>query len=254
VGDDPGMTIRLPALSLDPHGPFPPADAALRHPDGLLAMGGDLAPARLLNAYRHGIFPWYSDEQPILWWCPDPRTVFQTDGVRLPSRFRRWLRHSNWVVRADTAFAQVIEACATTPRAGQRGTWITADMRAAYEQMHRLGHCHSIEVFDGEHLVGGLYGVVVGRMFFGESMFSAESGGSRVALTALAHRLREWGWPLLDAQVENDHLLSLGAELWSRERFLAAVTDLTALPEPAVGWTQRFGTIAVAGLAPARRG
>ncbi|QNP40725.1 leucyl/phenylalanyl-tRNA--protein transferase [Lysobacter solisilvae (ex Woo and Kim 2020)] len=247
------MSIRLPALPADPEAPFPPGQTALRHPDGLLAIGGDLTPQRLLNAYRHGIFPWYSEDQPILWWCPDPRTVFRSDGVRLSSRFRRWLRHSDWQVRADTAFDGVIDACARMPRAGQRGTWITDEMIEAYRELHELGHAHSIEVFAGDRLVGGLYGVAIGRMFFGESMYSAESGGSKVALGALAQRMREWNWPLLDAQVENDHLLSMGAERWPRARFLATVAELTAdsLAAPAGAWTERFGTLGAAELAPA---
>jgi leucyl/phenylalanyl-tRNA--protein transferase len=247
------MSIRLPTLPPDPDAPFPPGRSALRRPDGLLAMGGDLSPQRLLNAYRNGIFPWFSDDQPILWWCPDPRTVFRSDGVHLSSRFLRTLRHSRWTVRADTAFDQVIAACASAPRAGQLGTWITAGMITAYRELHRMGHAHSIEVFDGPRLVGGLYGVAVGRMFFGESMYSGESGGSKIALAALAHRMREWGWPLLDAQVENDHLLSLGAESWPREQFLAAVARLTELPEPASPWTARFGTLSARELAPAAR-
>ena len=248
------MASLPPLLPPDPDSPFPPAYMALRHPDGLLAMGGDLSSRRLLNAYRHGIFPWYAADQPILWWCPDPRTVFRSDGVHLSSRFRRWLRHVGWEVRADTAFDQVIEACAMIPRPGQRGTWITQEMLEAYRELHRLGHAHSIEVFAGERLVGGLYGVAMGRVFFGESMYSGESGGSKVALAALTHRMREWGWPLLDAQVENDHLLSLGAELWPRERFLSALAELACLPEPAGSWTHRFGVIAAADLAPARSG
>lgn len=244
------MSIHLPTLPVDPDAPFPPGQAALSFPDGLLAMGGDLSPGRLLNAYRHGIFPWYSDGQPILWWCPDPRTVFRSDGVHLSTRFRRWLRRTDWVVHADTAFAQVIEACATIPRHGQCGTWITEDMKAAYCELHRLGHAHSIEVYSGERLVGGLYGVAVGRMFFGESMYSGESGGSKVALAALAHRLHQWGWPLLDAQVENGHLLSLGAERWPRESFLGEVAHLVTEPEPAGAWTSRFGEPRTADLAP----
>lgn len=235
------MTLRLPLLPTDPEAPFPDPRCALREPDGLLAMGGDLSPARLLNAYRSGIFPWYSEGQPLLWWSPDPRTVFRTDGVRLSSRFRRTLRRSAWLVRADTAFAEVIDACAIAPRSGQRGTWITDDMRAAYIDLHRLGHAHSIEVFDGNHLVGGLYGVAVGRMFFGESMYSEQSGGSKVALAALARQLHDWGWPLLDAQVENEHLISLGAELWPRPDFLASIHPLVAEPAPAAPWTGRFG-------------
>lgn len=235
------MALRPPLLPTDPDAPFPPGASALRQPDGLLAIGGDLSPTRLLNAYRHGIFPWYSDGQPILWWCPDPRTVFRTERVRLSSRFRRGLRRLPWVVRADTAFEQVIVACAEVPRHDQAGTWITDKMRAAYVELHRLGHAHSVEVFDGERLVGGVYGVAVGQMFFGESMFSGQSGGSKVALAALAQQLHDWGWPLLDAQVENDHLLSLGAELWPRDDFLAQVAVQTALPNPPGTWSSRFG-------------
>jgi len=241
---------RLPALlAADPAAPFPPAASALRDPEGLLAIGGDLTATRLLNAYAHGIFPWYSDGDPIMWWSPDPRTVFRSDAVRLSSRFRRSLRHSPWRVRADTAFVQVIAACAQAPRRGQDGTWITAEMSAAYVALHRAGHAHSVEVFDGEALVGGIYGVACGRMFFGESMFSARSGGSKVALAALARRLHGWGWPLIDAQVENDHLLSLGAQRWPRAAFLDAVATLVAKPAPSGPWTPHFGELAAAELA-----
>ncbi len=228
----------------DPQAPFPSGELALEQPDGLLAIGGDLSAARLLNAYRGGIFPWFSQGQPILWWCPDPRVVFRTDGIRLSSRFRRTLRHSTWQVRADTVFAEVMAACASVPRPGQQGTWITPEMHEAYTALHRLGHAHSVEVFDGEQLVGGLYGVAIGRMFFGESMFSAASGGSKVALAGLACRLREWGWPLIDAQVVNPHLLSLGAESRARAAFLDEVTRLTCLADPAGNWTARFGVLA----------
>lgn len=234
-------SLRLPALPADPEGGFPDPHHALRDPDGLLAMGGDLSPARLMDAYRHGVFPWYSDGQPLLWWCPDPRTVFRTDGVRLSSRFRRSLRGSQWIVRADTAFDTVLQACAQAPREGQAGTWITAQMRDAYQELHRLGHAHSIEVFDGGQLVGGLYGVACGRMFFGESMVSIRSGGSKVALAALAARLHEWGWPVLDAQVENPHLLSLGAELWPRDRFLQEVARNVKQPGNIGPWSDCFG-------------
>lgn len=229
--------------------PFPPVELALRHPDGLLAAGGDLSPRRLLEAYRHGIFPWYSEGQPILWWSPDPRMVFRTDRVRLSTRFRRQLRRSPWVVRADTAFDTVLAACAATPRPGQDGTWITAEMEAAYRTLHQLGHAHSVEVLDTDgSLVGGLYGVAMGRMFYGESMFSARSGGSKVALAALAHQLHAWGWPLLDAQVENPHLVSLGAERWPRGRFQVAVRKLVTLPGRPGPWSDAFGTFAAARL------
>jgi len=242
--------MRRPTLlSSDSSTAFPPADRALTEPDGLLAIGGDLSPERLLNAYRHGIFPWFSEGQPILWWTPDPRMLFRTDGVRLSSRFRRSLRHGRWQIRADTAFADVMAACATSPRPGQDGTWITRDMQDAYLELHRLGHAHSVEVFDGEQLVGGIYGVAIGRMFFGESMFSAESGGSKVALAALACRLQQWGWPLIDAQVENPHLLTLGAQSWPRSEFLRQVAQLVVLPEEPGNWTLRFGVMAASSLA-----
>lgn len=244
------MTRRLPwALDARADAPFPPAETALREPDGLLAVGGDLTPVRLLNAYAGGVFPWFSDGQPLLWWSPDPRMVFRTDGVRLSSRFRRSLRANPWVVRADTRFAEVIAACATSFRPGQDGTWITDAMREAYVALHRMGHAHSVEVFDGERLVGGIYGVAIGQMFFGESMFSAASGGSKVALAALAHHLAQRGWPLIDAQVENDHLLSMGAEHWPRARFLALVREQVRRDAPAGSWTERFGEMAAAALA-----
>ncbi|MGA6180477.1 leucyl/phenylalanyl-tRNA--protein transferase [Stenotrophomonas sp. NPDC077421] len=243
------MSRRLPwQLDPRPDAPFPPAETALHEPDGLLAIGGDLHPVRLLNAYASGVFPWFSDGQPLLWWSPDPRMVFRTDGVHLSSRFRRSARGSGWVVRADTCFADVIAACAASPRPGQDGTWITPSMQEAYVALHRLGHAHSVEVFAGDRLVGGIYGVAIGRMFFGESMFSAASGGSKVALAALARQLALWGWPLIDAQVENDHLLRMGAEHWPRARFLEVVRRQVAVPEPPGCWTERFGALAASSL------
>lgn len=247
------MSRSLPwRLDPRPDAPFPPAETALRQPDGLLAVGGDLSPVRLLNAYAGGIFPWFSEGEPLLWWSPDPRTVFRSDGVRLSSRFRRTLRSSDWMLRADTCFSEVIRACAASPRPGQDGTWITDDMVAAYEALHALGFAHSVEVFEGERLVGGIYGVVIGRMFFGESMFSAVSGGSKVALAGLAAFVHEQGWPLIDAQVENPHLLSLGAEHWARERFLEVVREQVRLPEEPGRWTARFGVRNASDLAEVR--
>ncbi|MEJ1095323.1 MULTISPECIES: leucyl/phenylalanyl-tRNA--protein transferase [unclassified Pseudoxanthomonas] len=252
------MSQRPFLLSPDPNAPFPAAELALRQPDGLLAVGGDLSPTRLLNAYRHGIFPWFSAGQPILWWSPDPRMVFRTEGVKLSSRFRRELRRSRWWMAADTDFDQVIRACALSPRAGQNGTWITEEMQAAYLELHRLGHAHSIEVFEEDdsgarQLVGGIYGVAIGRMFFGESMFSAVSGGSKVALAALAYRLREWDWPLIDAQVENDHLMSLGAEHWPRARFLQQVAEQVVQEDSPGHWTERFGRMPASLLSTAHK-
>ena len=242
------MNLRLNLLPDDPAAPFPPLSSALVWPDGLLAVGGDLSPTRLLNAYQNGIFPWYTDGQPILWWSPEPRVVFQTGSIGLSRRFRRSLRNSTWVIRSDTAFGRVIEACAHTPRPRQDGTWITKEMQEAYVALHDEGYAHSVEVFDSGRLVGGIYGVAIGHMFFGESMFSAESGGSKVALAALACRLLEWGFPVIDAQVENPHLMSLGAERMPRKVFAELVERLTSVPAPRGSWTERFGTLAASAL------
>jgi leucyl/phenylalanyl-tRNA--protein transferase len=242
------MTIRLPIVADDPRAPFPDPRSALREPDGLLAFGGDLSPQRLLNAYAHGIFPWYSEGQPILWWSPDPRTVFRTDGVHLSRRFRQEMRKRDWIVRADTAFDRVVLNCANSPRPGQHGTWITPDMRGAYNELHRLGHAHAIEVWDGALLIGGLYGVAIGSMFFAESMFSAVSGGSKVALASLAATLHGWGWPLFDAQVESEHLLRMGATTLPRAAFLELVARQTALPDAAGSWTHRVGDLGIASV------
>ncbi len=244
------MTRPLPwRLAASPDAPFPPADTALRDPDGLLAVGGDLHPRRLLNAYAGGIFPWFSEDEPILWWSPDPRMVFRTDGVHLSSRFRRQLRHSAWRVTADTAFVEVMQACAAAPRPGQDGTWISAAMVDAYGRLHAMGHAHSIEVWDGTALVGGIYGVALGTMFFGESMFSGVSGGSKVALAALAAILRGWGWELIDAQVENPHLLRMGASHLPREAFLAHVRQAVRQPGLPGAWTAAIGRLTAASLA-----
>jgi leucyl/phenylalanyl-tRNA--protein transferase len=243
------MSRHLPfLLDAAPDAPFPDPNLALRQPDGLLAVGGDLSPQRLLNAYRTGVFPWYSEGQPLLWWSPDPRTVFRTGGVHLSSRFRRQLRGSDWILRADTAFARVMTACSTAPRPGQDGTWITASMLDAYVGLHRQGHAHSLEVWAGDALVGGIYGVAIGRMFFGESMFSAASGGSKVALAGLARILGNWGWPLIDAQVDSEHLGRMGAEQWPRAEFLALVSGQVQLEGVPGAWTDRVGEVPAASL------
>lgn len=248
------MNLRIATLPADPEAPFPPVESALAEPDGLLACGGDLAPARLVNAYRHGIFPWFSAGEPILWWSPSQRAVFRTDGVRLSSRLRRTLRTSRLVVRADSCFEHVVASCARAPRPGQAGTWITPAMQRAYVELHGLGHAHSIEVFeadppDGPRLVGGLYGVVVGKMFCGESMFSAKPGASTLALAALARRLHAWGWPLIDAQVPNEHTRRLGVETWPRPVYLAALHALRDAPERPLHWTARFGEVGASEIA-----
>ena len=209
---------------------FPPQ--SLAQPSGLLAIGGDLSVPRLLAAYAQGIFPWYSEGEPLLWWAPDPRCVFDTARTRPHRRFARTLRGLSWTLSADRAFDRVIAACAA-PRAGQHGTWITPAMRRAYLHLHQLGHAHSFEVWDGSELVGGLYGVASGGMFSGESMFSARSGGSKVALYGACRALAAWGMPLLDAQVANAHTLALGATAMPRAKFIDALAALAALHAPA---------------------
>lgn len=228
--------IRLPFL--DPSRPdrFPPVELALADPDGLLAGGGDLSPERLLAAYARGIFPWFSDGEPILWWSPSRRTVFDTAAMHVPRRLARWLRGCGWTLRADTAFGAVVRACAA-PRAKQRGTWITADMIAAYERLHALGHAHSVEAWDGDRLVGGVYGVALGRMFYGESMFSRESDASKVALVRLCRQLAQWEFGLVDCQMETPHLASLGARTLPRAAFAAQVAELVNLPHRAGPWS-----------------
>lgn len=247
------MKLRLPFLEPDPLAPFPLPETASRNPDGLLAAGGDLQPARLLNAYAHGIFPWYSAGQPILWWSPDPRAVFRSDGVHLSRRDRQHLRAQPWTIRADTAFWRVIAACADSPRSGEHGTWITDAMREAYLELHRLGHAHSIEVWNGDALVGGLYGVAIGRMFFAESMFSAESGGSKAALAALGAIFHDWGWPLFDAQVESAHVSRMGAIALPRREFLRHVAEWTAKTDAPGTWTERIGAIPLQSVLTAGR-
>ncbi len=242
------MSLRLPWLGADPRSPFPDPATALRHPNGLLAAGGDLSLPRLLAAYAQGIFPWYGPGEPILWWSPDPRCVFHTDRMHLPRRLSRSFRASAWTVVADRDFAAVVDACAA-PRPGSHGTWIVREMREAYLALHHAGHAHSIEVFDGDERVGGLYGVALGRMFFAESMYSARSGGSKAALLGLARRLREWGWPLVDAQVPSAHLFTLGAQEMPRATFLRELPARVAAAEPAGDWRARFGVLPVAALA-----
>jgi leucyl/phenylalanyl-tRNA---protein transferase len=244
------MRISIPFLGRDAHAPFPPVARALREPNGLLAAGGDLSLDRLLAAYREGIFPWFMPGEPLLWWSPDPRAIYDTGAMHRPARLRRWLRSSRWTVSADTAFAAVVTGCAA-PRQGSDETWITHEMIEAYGALHAAGHAHSIEVRDGEELVGGLYGVAVGRMFCAESMFSARSNGSKVALLALAYRLAQWGWPTIDAQVASEHLFTLGARCVPRREFLLRLHALRDAPEAPGTWAERFGKLNASELAVA---
>lgn len=208
----------IPILDPDPESSFPAVEQALDHPNGLLAAGGDLEPARLLNAYRHGIFPWYSEDEPVLWWSPAPRCVLYPAAVHVSRRLRRHYNKGGHTLAVDTCFADVIEACAA-PRPNQQGTWITEEMKAAYTRLHHLGHAHSVEVWSGDKLVGGIYGLALGRVFFGESMFSRTRDASKVALVALCQQLQRWGFEVVDCQVSNPHLSSMGAIEISREKF-----------------------------------
>ncbi|WHZ18975.1 MAG: Leucyl/phenylalanyl-tRNA--protein transferase [Rhodanobacteraceae bacterium] len=210
---------------------FPDPATALADPNGLLAFGGDLSPQRLLAAYSHGVFPWYSEGDPLLWWSPDPRCVFATDGVHLSHSLAKFLRKCEWTWSMNLAFDEVMRACAG-PRAGQSGTWITPDMLTAYNNLHLLGHAHSLEIWDADTLIGGIYGVVVGRMFSAESMFSLRTNASKLALHALANVLREHGFPWIDAQVPNPHLMRMGARTIPRRQFLEELARLAAQPAP----------------------
>ena len=202
----------------DPPDAFPDIDDALVEPDGLLAAGGDLSPSRLLAAYRRGIFPWYEEGQPILWWSPDPRCVLIPDEFHVSRSLRRAARGSKGELRFNTAFADVIAACAE-PRPSQRGTWITRDMIRAYDRLHRDSWAHSVEVWDEGRLTGGVYGLAVGRVFFGESMFSRKTNASKFALLGLCRILATNGFELLDCQVVTRHLTTLGAAMISRAEF-----------------------------------
>jgi leucyl/phenylalanyl-tRNA---protein transferase len=215
---------------------FPPVEAALREPDGLLAAGGDLSPVRLLAAYRRGIFPWYSRGQPILWWSPDPRAVLAPEEMNVSRSLAKTIRNRGYETRIDTAFRDVIRACGSSElRPG--GTWLSPEMRAAYLRLHQLGYAHSVETWLGDTLVGGLYGVCLGAMFFGESMFSLERDASKVALKRLCDELIGRGIKLIDCQMATPHLLSLGAKLMPRREFVAHLSTLVAESArwPAIG-------------------
>lgn len=197
---------------------FPPLPKALREPNGLLAAGGDLSADRLVAAYRHGCFPWFSEGQPILWWSPDPRTVLLPGELHVSRSLEKTIRQQRFRVTFDKDFAAVIKACAA-PRAYADGTWITDTMQTAYNELHRRGLAHSVEVWDGEQLVGGLYGLAMGQLFFGESMFSRADNASKVGFVTLVRQLEHWGFVLIDCQMPTEHLHSLGARAISRLEF-----------------------------------
>lgn len=209
---------------------FPPVELAMAEPNGLLAIGGDLSPQRILTAYRRGIFPWYSGDQPILWWSPNPRTVLFPDKLKISRSLRKTLNKGLFEVRFDTAFDDVIRACASIPRPGQKGTWITPEIHHAYCTLHRMGHAHSVESWLQGRLAGGLYGIRLGQVFYGESMFSHCTDASKVAFVALVERLRQEGVRIIDCQVASSHLFSLGAEEIPRREFVAWLNQYAVQP------------------------
>ncbi|MCA1803832.1 MAG: leucyl/phenylalanyl-tRNA--protein transferase [Xanthomonadaceae bacterium] len=220
----------------DPDGPFPPVEYALQEPDGLLAVGGDLTPTRLLRAYRQGIFPWYNTGQPILWWSPDPRAILLPSELHVSRSLRKTLRRAPWRISLDQAFDQVITACAGS-RPGADGTWITAEMQAAYRELHHRGYAHSVEVWENERLAGGLYGIAIGRVFFGESMFSLATDASKVAFVHLVRQLLDWGFELIDCQMQTGHLARFGARPLARETFIAHLAGACVRPDMPAPWT-----------------
>ncbi len=224
----------MPVYLLGNEVAFPPVDHA---ENGLLAVGGDLSSERLLRAYREGIFPWYSEGEPILWHSPDPRFVLTPPQFRVPRSLRRVVRAQRFEITLDLAFGEVVDACGATPRPTQGGTWITSAMKQAYEELHALGFAHSAEAWARGELVGGLYGVSLGSAFFGESMFAHEDHASKVALVALVDQLARWGNTLIDCQVETEHLARFGAENWPRERYLDALAEALERPTRRGRWS-----------------
>ncbi|WP_022948634.1 leucyl/phenylalanyl-tRNA--protein transferase [Methylohalobius crimeensis] len=222
---------------LDPADPasFPPVDQALTEPDGLLAVGGDLSSNRLLNAYRHGIFPWYNHGEPILWWSPDPRLVLFPERLKVSRSLRKTLKKKDYTVTLDRAFSHVVDACAA-PRKREKGTWIIPEMKYAYIRLYQQGYAHSVESWYQEQLVGGLYGVAIGKVFYGESMFHRRTDASKVAFVTLVKLLQSWGYGLIDCQVRTNHLVSLGAEEIPRRRFVRLLDDLCPTPCAETAW------------------
>jgi len=224
----------MPVYLLDDRLVFPPPERAPR--DGPLAVGGDLRPERLILAYSLGIFPWYSEGDPILWHSPDPRMVLLADELRIPRSLRRVERQRPYRLTIDTAFSAVVAACARVPRPGQDGTWITREMQSAYAELHRRGVAHAAEAWDGDELVGGLYGVSLGSAFFGESMFAREPDASKLAFVALVRHLRRLDIRLIDCQVYTGHLARFGAREWPRREFLAALRESQRHPTRPGPW------------------
>lgn len=222
--------------STESHTSFPPVENALREPNGLLAVGGDLSPQRLLEAYSKGIFPWFNADEPILWWSPNPRMVLFPEEIKISRSLRKTLKKDHYQIRTDGSFTQVMHACASS-RKGQVGTWIHPEMIAAYTALHDMGLAHCVETWMGGELVGGLYGVALGQVFFGESMFSRVPDASKIALVHLAKQLQRWKFGLIDCQVKTDHLTSLGAREIPRSEFSQQLDRLIADTKPGNKWS-----------------
>ncbi len=230
-------TMQLPYLDpLYPEQSFPPLESALNEPNGLIAIGGCLSVPRILNAYRSGIFPWFGPEEPILWWSPDPRLVLYPSELIISRSLKKTIRQQVFELSFDQVFPEVMRQCAA-PRANEDGTWITNDMFNAYNRLHDLGYAHSIEAWQNGKLAGGLYGIAIGKVFFGESMFHKQSNASKVAFCYLVSLLKNWGFEMIDCQVHTNHLASLGAQEISRQHFLTLITRLCAHSPSTHAWT-----------------
>jgi len=231
--------ISLQWLEAESSTGFPAIDTALNEPDGLLAAGGDLSTQRLIRAYKEGIFPWYSTGEPILWWSPDPRFVLCPEQIKISRSLGKNIRNSSFEIRMDTAFEQVMSTCASQPRKDQPGTWITDEMRQAYFNMHRAGHAHCVECWNGDELVGGLYGIHTGQVFCGESMFSRQSNASKIALVHLCQFLQHHGFKLIDSQVYTEHMERLGAKMIPRSEYIDILQQPNEVSMPG-NWSELF--------------
>jgi leucyl/phenylalanyl-tRNA--protein transferase len=220
---------------LRPGDPFPPVETALHEPNGLLCASQDLSAERILDAYRQGIFPWFNPGEPVLWWSPDPRMVLVPAELKISRSLRQRMKRGDYGIRVDTCFSEVMQACAA-PREGQSGTWIGRTMLDAYARLHDMGFAHSVETWMNGELVGGLYGIAIGRMFYGESMFSRKTDASKLALASLCRQLDAWGFELIDCQMETSHLASMGARPISRARFIEEMKRLLKLQQTPSPW------------------
>ena len=227
---------QLSWLSTDPNAEFPPLEHAMLEPNGLLAAGGDLTPERLLNAYRHGIFPWYNEGEPILWWSPDPRFILELDELYITKRLARTIRQGIFDITCDTAFANVIQSCSKKRPGKEEGTWLVSEMVDAYCRLHEQGFAHSVECWQEGKLVGGLYGIALGKIFFGESMFSQAANASKVALVYLVELLRKWDFNLIDCLVKSEHLVRLGAKEISGMEFRQRLQQYVTIDQKQGTW------------------